>query len=126
MTWARKDWRGWRRFSRMNRAKWLILLTLVTCGGAWAQSGSSVQVGTLPIGAAFSVDGVSYLSTQVFTWPAGSKHIVQFPFTEGPNGTALPYQLSSDGTVEFTFGGWTAGGTTLGGGSATVTVTASP
>ncbi len=110
----------------MNRAKWLILLTLVTCGGAWAQSGSSVQVGTSPIGAAFSVDGVSYLSTQVFTWPAGSKHIVQFPFTEGPNGAPLPYQQSSDGTVQFVFGGWTAGGTELGGGAATVTVTASP
>jgi uncharacterized protein (TIGR03437 family) len=83
-------------------------------------------VGTVPGGAAFSVDGVTYLSTQVFLWPTGSKHVVQFPFTEGPAGTTLPYQLSNDGTVEFTFGGWTAGGVALGGSSASVTITASP
>jgi uncharacterized protein (TIGR03437 family) len=110
----------------MNRAKWLITIILTSCGGAWAQTGSSVQVGTNPIGAAFSVDGVSYLSTQVFLWPAGSKHIIQFPFTQGPNGTTLPYQLSSDGLTEFVFGGWTAGGASLGGGSPQVTFTATP
>jgi len=109
----------------MNRAKWLILIILISCVGAWAQN-SSVQVGTVPIGAAFSVDGVSYLSTQVFLWPKGSKHIIQFPFTQGPNGTTLPYQLSSDGLTQFTFGGWTAGGISLGGGAASVTFTADP
>ena len=41
----------------MNRAKWLILIILISCVGAWAQN-SSVQVGTVPIGAVFSVDGV--------------------------------------------------------------------
>ncbi len=109
----------------MNRVKWLILIILISCGGAWAQTGISTEVGTVPIGAAFSVDGVSYLSTQFFTWPAGSKHIVQFSFTQGPAGTPLPYQLSSDGQTQFIFGGWTAGGLALGGGASTVTVTAS-
>ena len=114
----------------MNRAKWLILLMLVACGGAWAQSGvsgSSVQVGTLPIGAAFSVDGVSYLSTQVFTLACGQQaHHTDFPFTTGPDGKDLPFQLSSDGLYEFAFGGWSAGGATLGGGAASVTFTATP
>jgi uncharacterized protein (TIGR03437 family) len=107
----------------MNRAKWLILIFLISCGGAWAQI-SSVQVGTLPNGAAFAVDGVSYLTTQVFLWPTGSKHIVQFPFTSGPRGTTLPYQLSNDGLYQYTFNGWTAGGVALGNGAANVTITA--
>ena len=63
-------------------------------------------MGTVAAWAAFPVDGVSYSSTQVFLWPAGSKHIVQFPFTERPNGTTLPYQLSSDGPMQFIFSGW--------------------
>ncbi len=110
----------------MNRVKWLILLTVISFGGAWGQNVSSVQVGTVPIGAAFSVDGISYLQTQVFLWPAGSKHIIQFPYTEGPNGTTLPYQLSNDGLTQFIFGGWTAGGVTLNSGSQNITFTASP
>jgi len=110
----------------MNRAKWLILLILITCGGAWAQSVASVQVGTTPIGAAFSVDGVSYLSTQIFLWPAGSKHTLQFPFTSGPNGTTLPYQLSSDGLTQFVFNDWVAGGVSLGNGAPNITFTADP
>jgi uncharacterized protein (TIGR03437 family) len=105
--------------------KWLSLITLLSCGTAWAQTGIGIEVGTVPVGAAFSVDGVSYLSTQFFTWPSGSKHIVQFTFTQGPAGTTLPYQLSSDGLTQFVFGGWTSGGTSLGGGQASVTVTAS-
>lgn len=110
----------------MQRAKWLILFILISCAGAWAQTISSVEVGTNPIGAAFSVDGVSYLSTQVFLWPEGSKHIINFPYTEGPNGTTLPYQLSSDGLTQFIFGGWNAGGLQLNSGSNNVTFTASP
>ncbi len=106
----------------MNR---LILLILISCGAVMAQSGSSVQVGTVPVGAAFSVDGVSYLSTQVFTWPTGSKHIVQFPLTTAANGVALPYQLSSDGLTQFVFNGWTYAGTTQNFQSVTVTADSS-
>lgn len=109
----------------MNRAKWLVLITFIFLVDASAQN-SSVQVGTVPVGAAFSVDGVSYLSTQIFLWPKGSSHIIQFPFTEASNGTLLPYQLSSDGNVEFSFNGWSAGGATLGNGAALVTYTADP
>jgi uncharacterized protein (TIGR03437 family) len=107
----------------MNRAKWLILIFLISCVGAWAQI-SSVQVGTVPNGAAFAVDGVSYSTTQVFLWPSGSKHIIQFPFTSGPNGTTLPFQLSNDGLYQYLFNGWTANSVLLGGGAANVTYTA--
>jgi uncharacterized protein (TIGR03437 family) len=110
----------------MNRAKWLILFILISCEGAWAQTVSSVQVGTNPLGAVFSVDGVTYLSTQTFLWPQGSKHTIQFPFTEGPSGTTLPYQLSGDGLTQYVFGDWQAGGTSLGNGAANVTITADP
>jgi uncharacterized protein (TIGR03437 family) len=109
----------------INQAKWLILLFLISCGGAWAQS-SSVQVGTNPNGASFAVDGVTYATNQVFLWPAGSKHILQFFFTSGPNGTTLPFQLSIDGTYQYVFGGWSAGGQILGNGAASVTFTATP
>lgn len=110
----------------MSRVSWLILLAALSSDGAWAQLGSSVQVGTTPIGAAFFVDGVSYLSTQVFTWPKGSKHIIEFPFTTAQSGVTLPYQLSSDGKYQYSFGGWSAQGTVLGNGLPSITLTADP
>ena len=74
----------------MNRAKWLILILLVLCGGAWAQSKvASVIVGTTPVGAVFAVDGVNYASNQTFLWPQGSKHIVSFIFSLASDGTTL-------------------------------------
>ncbi len=84
------------------------------------------MVGTTPIGAAYSVDGVSFLSTQTFLWPQGSKHIIQFPFTTDLLGNSTGYQQSNDGSVRFSFGGWAANGATLAGGSAVVTITADP
>lgn len=112
----------------MNRAKWLILILLVLCGGAWAQSTvSSVIVGTSPVGAAFSVDGVNYLSNQTFLWPQGSKHIISFIFSQATNGTSLGYQVSSNGQTQFIFSGWAMNGSqTIGAGSPTVTITADP
>lgn len=110
----------------MNRAKWLILLVLIVCGGAWAQNISSVMIGTTPNGAAFFVDGVSYITTQTFLWPQGSKHTLQFPFTLDINGNSTGFQQAIDGGERFTFGGWTASGTPLQGGAATVVVTADP
>jgi len=96
------------------------------CGGAWAQKISSVMVGTTPVGAVFSVDGVNYLSNQTFLWPQGSKHIISFVFSLASNGTSLGYQLSQNGQTQFMFGGWTAAQTVLGGNASTVTITADP
>src|ERR1700689_4960680 len=107
----------------MNRAKWLILIILIACGGAWAQTISSVMVGTTPTGVVFSVDGVNYVSTQTFLWPQGSKHVIQFVFTLGPTGTPEPYQVSIAGGAEYFFTGWSANGESIANGAWAAPVT---
>ena len=84
------------------------------------------MVGTVPIGAVFSVDGVNYLSTQTFLWPQGSKHIVSFVFSLDNSGNSLGYQLSSNGQTQFIFNGWTAASQSVGGGASSVVITADP
>jgi len=84
------------------------------------------MVGTTPVGAVFSVDGVNYLSNQTFLWPQGSKHIISFVFSLANSGASLGYQVSSNGQTQFLFGGWTAASQTVGGGQSTVTITADP
>ena len=84
------------------------------------------MVGTVPIGAVFSVDGVNYLSTQTFLWPQGSKHIVSFVFSLDNSGNSLGYQLSSNGQTQFIFNGWTAASSSVGGGASSVVITADP
>jgi uncharacterized protein (TIGR03437 family) len=83
------------------------------------------MVQTVPNGAAFFVDGVSYITAQTFLWPQGSKHFVTFPFSLDVNGNSLPYQQSSDGGERFSFGGWTANNGALTG-TSTVAVIADP
>jgi uncharacterized protein (TIGR03437 family) len=99
---------------------------LIACGGVWAQSISSVMIGTVPgnAGIVFAVDGVNYVATQTFLWPTGSKHILQFVFTQDNSGNATPYQASLDGKTEYFFTGWTANGASLANGLSTVTLTA--
>jgi uncharacterized protein (TIGR03437 family) len=97
------------------------------CTGAWAQSNiTSMMIGTTPVGAVFTVDGVPYQSNQTFLWPQGSKHMVSFIFSTASNGTSLGYQLSNNGQTQFFFNGWVAGSQAVGGGAATVTITADP
>jgi uncharacterized protein (TIGR03437 family) len=112
----------------MNRTKRLLLLVLLAGVGAWAQSISAVKISTNPSGPNFAVDGQVYNSPQVFTWPTGSKHIVEFlvaidPITRAP----LPYQTSVGDNTRYYFGAWTDNSALLGPGSSPVqTVTASP
>lgn len=110
----------------MNRAKWLILLVLITISGALAQTVSSVMVGTNPPGAYFQVDGQLYNSTQTFLWPQGSVHILTFPYSLDSNGNSLGYQATADGLTRYTFGGWNAGTLPLGNAVLTVDITADP
>jgi uncharacterized protein (TIGR03437 family) len=84
------------------------------------------MVGTNPIGAAFSVDGQSYASTQTFLWPQGSKHIISFIYSTASNGSLLGFQLSYNGQTQFLFNGWTAAQTSIGGGASSITITADP
>jgi uncharacterized protein (TIGR03437 family) len=79
------------------------------------------MIGTTPVGAVFSVDGVDYLSNQTFLWPQGSKHIVTFIFSLDSNGNSLGYQLSNNGQTQFVFTGWAFGGTTTSAPSVTIT-----
>ena len=68
---------------------------------------SSVRVYSNPNGARFMVDGLMYTSSQTFLWPAGSKHIVQFPKSTLPDGSASGYQESLDGNTHYSFSAWT-------------------
>ncbi|HLX42953.1 MAG TPA: hypothetical protein VKR43_05940 [Bryobacteraceae bacterium] len=114
----------------MKRNNRLICLFLVGLGGLSAQSLSTVTIGSNPTtnnGPIIIVDGTSYSGTQVFTWPTGSKHIVQFPLALAPDGTALTYQSASNDNIHFQFNGWTENTTLLSPTSASVqTITADP
>jgi uncharacterized protein (TIGR03437 family) len=114
----------------MKRNNWLILIILLAIGGVSAQSLSTITIGANPSsnsGPIFIVDGTSYITTQVFTWPTGSKHIVQFPVAIDSSGNALPYQSGAGDNVRFQFNGWTENTTLLSQGSSTVqTITADP
>ena len=111
----------------MKRTIWLTFVILLSCWGALAQSVSTIDISVNPPGAAFIVDGNTYTTPQVFPWPTGSKHIVQFLLSTDNSGSALNYQTAQNGNIEYFFGGWTAnsGAATLPGGSY-ITVTADP
>lgn len=59
----------------------------------------SVTVGTIPAGQSFTVDGVTWNSTQTFSWAPGSSHTI----------STTPTQSGSPGT-RFNFNGWNVGG----------------
>ncbi|MGH9559506.1 MAG: InlB B-repeat-containing protein, partial [Bryobacteraceae bacterium] len=112
----------------------LTLLGLIAAGGLFAQDLTSITIGTNPSvvpntanSPIFIVDGTLYANTQLFLWPVGSKHIVQFQFSVDPNGNPLPYQNSANSDVQFIFGGWVASNPQLvSGATSTITVTADP
>jgi uncharacterized protein (TIGR03437 family) len=114
----------------MKRNNWLILISLLGLGGLSAQSLSTITIGASPTtnsGPIFIVDGTSYIATQVFTWPTGSKHIVQFPLALDISGAPLPYQSAANDNIRFAFNSWTENTTLLSPGSSTVqTITADP
>jgi uncharacterized protein (TIGR03437 family) len=101
----------------------LILLNLT----AWAQDApiSSIRIYTEPNGGRFYVDGLPYGAPQVFLWPRGSKHIVQFP-TATSDGLSTGCQVSRDLTTQFCFSGWTDSTGKLQGSAETITVSADP
>lgn len=90
----------------MKRVKWLLLLMLLVCCGAFAQN-IGVTVGLTQAGPIFYVDGQLYSGSQQFFWPVGSIHTVQFPFSVIQGGGLTNYQTDNYETVEWFFGGWT-------------------
>jgi YD repeat-containing protein len=61
---------------------------------------STITIGTTPAGRTFSVDGVTYSSTQVFTWAVGSQHTIAINTTTQAGGTGTQYLWT----------GWSDGG----------------
>ncbi len=113
----------------MNRINKLTFGLLLTIGSVWAQTQpiSSIRILTEPQGARFYVDGLLYYSAQVFLWPAGSKHTLQFPLFQTFDGTTANYQLSLDNNIQYVFGGWLDDRGLLSPGSApTQVITADP
>lgn len=91
----------------MKRLVFILLGLAMTIGGVLGQSTiSTVRVSTSLTGPTFLVDGTPYTTPQVFLWPSGSKHIIQFPLGTAPDGTNLPYQANPDDSVRYTFGSW--------------------
>lgn len=95
----------------MKRTNCLFLVALAILASSWisAQTLTNITIGTTSTanyGPVFVVDGVSYLTTQTFTWPACSSHVVQFPFSVDQNGNAVAYQSVLNDSVRFSFGGW--------------------
>jgi uncharacterized protein (TIGR03437 family) len=81
---------------------------------ASAQTISTVKVGTSVEGPYFYVDGRQYTTTQIFLWPTGSKHTVQFLLSIDPDtGTILPFQLGRNATIRYGFTGWKTNGPSL-------------
>jgi uncharacterized protein (TIGR03437 family) len=111
----------------MKQSKWLIFLMLLVGVGVRAQTVSSVTIGlTLP-GPVFIVDGQQYNTSQVFLWPQGSKHIVQFLYSvDETTGNPFPYQASNGDDTRWSFGGWTDNLGLLTAGGPIQTVTATP
>jgi uncharacterized protein (TIGR03437 family) len=112
----------------MKQAKWLIFGMLLASGGAWAQSVSSVTISLTVPGPIFIVDGQRYNSPQVFLWPQGSKHSVQFLLSiDETTDAPLGYQAAAGDVARWTFGGWQDNlGDLAPSGNVFQTVTASP
>jgi uncharacterized protein (TIGR03437 family) len=117
-------------YSKTRNNSLILLMFLLGLGCLSAQSLSTITIGTIPTtnnGPVFIVDGTSYSTTQVFTWPTGSKHIVQYPLALDLNGNALTYQSAANDNIRFIFNGWTENTTLLSPASATIqTITADP
>ena len=96
----------------MKRATQLaILATTLAAAGAWGQGIGTVKIGTNPEGPYFYVDGRQYTTTQVFLWPVGSKHQVQFPLSVDPaSSESLAFQYGRNSNIRYTFSGWKANG----------------
>ncbi|MBN1790238.1 MAG: T9SS type A sorting domain-containing protein [Bacteroidales bacterium] len=58
---------------------------------------NQVIVQTNPLGRSFSVDGVTYNSSQTFTWITGSSHMIGTSSPQGTGGTRYVWQNWNDG-----------------------------
>src|SRR5579872_35637 len=101
-------------FLSMKRI-WIVCLALLSFQlGLQAQTGAvtSVRVDMTVPWVAFNVDGQQYQGAATFTWPQGSKHVIQFltvstPATAGCSAnTQQALQFSQNADTLVVFGGW--------------------
>ena len=106
----------------MKRLTSVLLFMAAVAGSVYGQGVSSFKVTTTVSGIPFFVDGVQYRSSQLFLWPAGSKHELTFKGNQ-EDGSFLDELL----TTRYTFGGWSVdGGVSAGGTGSSITITADP
>lgn len=107
-----------------------VLIGMLIVGAAvFAQNTpvSSVLISTTPSGARFYVDGLPYISAQIFLWPQGSKHTLQFPTEAYVNGASAGCQISQNLQFQYCFTSWTNSNGSMAAGSAPdQSITASP
>lgn len=96
----------------MNRIVFVALFSALSFT-AKAQAVSSIVIGSDYPWAQFTVDGQLFSGQATFTWPQGSKHIVEFIDSQGasPLGPcvvmpAKAIQFSPNGHSAISFGGW--------------------
>ena len=111
----------------MIRTSRLISTAMLMGAACFAQSVSTIDIRMNPAGPAFMVDGNLYVTPQVFAWPTGSKHIVQFIFSTDNSDNQANYQSAQNDNVRYSFSGWTSNNGLLAPASSPViTVTADP
>jgi len=93
-----------------KRLKRLVILSLLMCVGAWAQTTVPVRVGLSIPGPIFLVDGQAFTSPQIFQWTVGSNHQVYFLQTAEPDGSLSLHQYQQTPGYRYTFGGWSVTG----------------
>ncbi|MEP7353651.1 MAG: IPT/TIG domain-containing protein [Acidobacteriota bacterium] len=87
--------------------QWIVLGILVQVG-LFAQN-TQVRVGLSMEGPIFLVDGQPFTAPQVFFWPVGSTHTVQFLHSQADDGSSLPYQIDPSRQIRWSLNnGWGA------------------
>src|SRR5450432_1959208 len=107
------------RMSHKNRysSSWLAWLVLGSFpGGLPAQAPVTTQIATASPNVAFQVDGQWFHGTAVFTWPAGSKHLLAIDSRQ--------YGTNTLQNTRYLFQHWNSSAGALGSSSNQVTITA--
>jgi len=108
-----------KRFMVMTLLSLIALLWLAE--PVMSQGISQLTITMSGKGARFRVDGRDYDTKAAFVWPAGSKHILEFPVSEDG------YQYTGLANTRFLFSSWTDNtGLSAATGSSVYTVTADP
>ncbi len=102
------------------RSPFLFAPALLLVAPAWAEQRIvTTTITTEPPGASFKVDGTIFRGPSNFSWPEGSKHLLEFHLRRDG------YQYEDHELSRFTFGGWSeSSGKLVTGASPLLTITA--